>query len=445
MAAAVLAGVFLLISGSAGAGDSDAAANWPQWRGARGQGVAEEKGYPVRWSATENLRWKTAIPGDGHSSPIVWGDRVFLTSTVRGEQLPEPNAIKHQVGGKDFTHPDWVGSDYIHAFKVIALDRRSGGILWERTAYEGKVYDHRHRRGSYAAGTPATDGQRVYVYFGSEGLYCYDFEGKLVWQLSLGGIATLGMGTGTSPILHENLLILQCDQDMGENSFIVAIDKATGKEVWRTARKVQVSWSTPVLVSGPNGTELVTTGNEWIISYEPATGRELWRSGGVKSNAIPSPLVQGERVFVSAGFPTKRTFAIRTGGSGDITGSSSILWTYDKGTAYVPSGILYDGLLYLLSDKGILTCMNPETGEVLYEDGRVPVAASFIASPVAFEGKILLSSEDGDVFVVSAGPKHEILQTNSLGEPIRASPALSHGQIFIRGEKHLFCLENQSK
>ncbi len=248
------------------------------------------------------------------------------------------------------------------------------------------------------------------------------------------------MGVGTSPVLYENLVIVQCDRESGADSFIAAFDKETGKEVWRVARKVQVSWATPIVVQTAEGAELITSGNEMVVAYDPATGKELWRSQGVKSNAIPSPVAGRDMVYISAGFPDKRVIAIRLGGSDDLTGAESIVWTYNKGTAYVPSPILYGDYLYLISDAGILTCLDAKTGEVKYRGGRVPIPARFMASLVAFDGKVLLFSEDGDTFVVRAGPTHEVLHTNSIGEPIYATPAVSGGRIFIRGEKHLYAI-----
>ncbi|HEY7544782.1 MAG TPA: PQQ-binding-like beta-propeller repeat protein [Blastocatellia bacterium] len=414
--------------------------NWAGWRGPDGQGVSDEKNLPTEWSETKNVKWKTPIPGRGFSCPVIWGNRVFLTTAIEGDVIPGQKAIIHKIEGQEFKHPDWVGSDRQHTFKVLCLDSETGKVLWERTAYEGKVFDHRHRKGSYASPTAVTDGQYVYSYFGSEGIYCYDFKGNQVWKTSFGGVPTLGMGVGTSPVLYENLLIIQCDQDEGTTSFIAALDKKTGKEVWRQKRNVQVSWSTPVIARSGSRVELVTNGNEWIISYDPATGKEWWRCKGVDSNAIHTPLVGKDMVIVSAGFPAKRTFAIKLGGEGDITNTPNVMWKYEKGTAYVASPILYGDYLYLVTDKGILTCLDPNTGEVKYEGGRVPIPASFMASPVAYEGNILLPSEDGDTFVVKAGPKHEVLRTNSLGEPVYTSPSIAGGKIFIRGEKNLYCI-----
>lgn len=416
------------------------AANWPQWRGPDGSGISTEKNLPATWTPTTNIKWKAAIPGRGHSSPIVWGNRIFVTTAVEGDVVPGAKAVKHMAGDKEFLHPDSVGADKKHQFKVIALNRETGKIVWEALAWEGTPYDNRHRKSSYAASTPATDGKMVYAFFGTEGLYAYDFNGKLEWKAQLGKLGTVGMGTGTSPILFNNLVIVQCDEDNGEASFIVALDKKTGKEAWRTPRKIQVSWSTPLLVKTATRSELITSGTESVVSYDPATGKELWHHKGVESNAIPSPVANNEMVFLVAGFPAKIAMAIKLGGSGDLTDTPNVPWKYAKGTAYVPSPILYGDYLYLTTDRGILTCIDAKTGEVKYEGGRIPIPATFTASPVAFEGKILMTSEDGDTFIVKAGPKHEVLGTNSIGEPVYASPAIADGRIFIRGEKNLYCI-----
>ncbi len=415
---------------------------WPMWRGADQSGISLETNLPTEWSPDRNLKWKTPLPGRGHSSAVVWGRRVFVTTDVEGPVVPGKSAIKHIIEGKEFKHPDSVGGDRLHSFRVICIDSETGKIQWERSAYEGEVLDDRHRKGSYAAPTPATDGKRVYAWFGNEGIFCYDFAGKLLWKAAPGPIPTVGMGPGTSPIVFENRVILLCDEDSGEHSFVVALDAATGKEVWKTPRQVEASWATPLLARAGNRTELVCNGNQWIISYDARTGKELWRAKGHGSNAIPSPVGGNGIAFVSAGFPVKKTLAIRLGGNGDLTGGPSIAWTYDRGTAYVPSGILYGEFLYLISDRGLMTCLDAKTGTVRYDNGRVPIPATFTASPIAHEGRILITSEDGDTFVIKAGPVHEVLATNTVGEPVYATPSISNGTIFIRGERHLFAIAN---
>lgn len=442
---AILICMLALFASQTSPGNAAGSSNWPQWRGPDGQGVSDEKNLPTEWSDTKNVLWKTPIPGKGFSQPIIWGKQVFLTTDVEGGAAPESHKPpKHTIGNQEFKHPDWYGVDLLHTFKILSLDRDTGKILWEKTAYEGTVFDYRHKRGNYAAPTPVTDGKYVWAYFGSEGLYCYDFDGKLIWKKSLGPIPTIGMGVGTSPVLHGDLLILQCDENEGKNSFITALNKKTGKEVWRTARPVQVSWTTPVLVKVNNRTELITSGNEFLISYDPATGKEFWRTSGLKSHAIATPVVGHGLAILSSGYPQKAIIAVKLGGSGNLDGTDKIAWKYNKGTAYVPSPILYGDFVYLMSDAGILTCLNAKTGEVVYEGGRVPVATKFYgASPVAFDGKILLTSDDGDTYVIKAGPKHEVLGANSLGEPSRTSIAIADGRLFIRGDKHLFCIGNK--
>jgi outer membrane protein assembly factor BamB len=419
---------------------SSAAGNWPQWRGPDGSGISTEKNLPAEWNPTKNIKWKTPIDGRGHSSPIVWDNKIFITTAIEGDVVEGAKAPKHMIGDKEFVHPDSIGANKKHTFKVIALNRDTGKILWQAVAWEGTPYDDRHRKSSYAASTPATDGKMVYAFFGSEGLYAYDFNGKLAWKVDLGKMGTLGMGAAASPIIFDNLVIVQCDEENGTASFIVALDKKTGKEVWKTPRKVQVSWSTPLLVKTAKRAELIASGTESIVSYDPATGKELWTHKGVESNAIPSPVANTEFVYLVAGYPAKIAMAIRLGGSGDLTGTPNVPWTYQKGTAYVPSPIAYGDYLYLTTDRGILTCIDAKTGEIKYEGGRIPIPATFTASPVAFDGKILMTSEDGDTFIVKAGPKHEIIGTNSVGEPVYASPAIADGRIYIRGEKHIYAI-----
>lgn len=415
--------------------------NWPQWRGPDGQGVSTEVGLPTEWSGVNNVKWKTEIAGRGHSSPIVWGKKIFLTSALDGETIAGRTAgVTHKMAdGSTFVHPDAVGANLKHTFKVVCLDRDTGKILWERVAYEGPVQDSRHKKASFASSTPATDGKSVFAFFGSEGLYAYDFNGKQMWKQDLGTLGTASVGYGVSPILYGSLVIMQCDES-GMKSFIAAFDKKTGKEVWRVARKVDVTWSTPVLVQTGKRTELVTGAAEAIIAYDPATGKELWRHKGLESNAVPTPVVSKDLVVLTSGYPTKIALALKGGGSGDVTGTPQLAWSYNKGTAYVPSPILYGDYVYLMTDSGLMTCLDAKTGKMEYEGARVPKPTKFLASPVAYEGKILLTSEEGETFILKAGPKHEVLRSNALGEPVYASPAIANGNIFIRGEKNLYAI-----
>lgn len=438
-AIAIATGLSLNCLPSSAAGEEG---NWPQWRGPDGLGISTEKNLPIEWTATRNVKWKTAINGRGNSSPIIWGRRIFLTSSIQGPLIEGAEAVKHVRNGQDYIHPDSVGAEYQHSLNVLCIDRDTGKVLWERTAYSGQVYDNRHRKNTYASSTPVADGERVYAFFEAEGLYAYDFDGKRVWKASLGRIAKMGLGNGVSPILFEDLVIVQCDQEDGgpsAGSFIAALDKKTGKEVWRASRTHRKTWATPLLIKRAGRSELIASGAETVIAYDPRTGKELWKLDGVKGHAIPSAVAGDGMLFVAAGYPTKRTLGINLAPAAG--GDPTLAWQFDKGTAYVVSPILYDGLLYILNDQGVMTCFDGRTGEIKYSGGRVPIPAAFTASPVAFDGKLLLTSEDGESFIIRAGDKHEVLATNTVGEPVLASPAIAAGKIFIRGDKHLFCIE----
>ena len=412
-----------------------AADNWPQWRGPNGQGISTEKQLPTEWGPDKNLAWKLPLES-GHSSPIVWGDRAFVTSVIEGEQIPGQKAAIHLMGGKEYVHPDSVAADRKHTFKVVAIDTKTGKVAWEHVAYEGPVYDARHRQSSFAGPTMATDGKLVFAYFGAEGLFAYDFSGKPAWKV-VEKFKTLGLGTGTSPVLYENLVIIQRDEDNGEESVVVAYDKTTGKEAWKAKRAVQVSWATPALVDAGTRTELITNGNENIIAYDPATGKELWKTAGIDSNAIHTPLVGKGLVIITAGFPAKRIVALRPG---DQPEGKRIAWQYAKGTGYVLSNLLYGDYVYLSTDNGILTCLNALTGEVVYEGGRPPKPSRFVGSPVAYNGLIAMTSEEGDTYLVKAGPTYEIVRTNTIDEPVYSSAALANGRVYIRGTKHLYAI-----
>lgn len=415
--------------------------NWAQWRGPDGLGISAATDYADQWGPAKNIAWKTAVPGRGHSSPIVWGNRLFLTTSIEGEAVPGHTAPDHLNFDltPHYLHPDSVGVDHKNALKVLAYDTRDGRLLWQQTAYDGLMYDNRHRKNTYASSTVVTDGAFVYVSFEAAGLYAYDVNGKLAWKTSLGDIAKAGMGPGTSPILYENLLILQIDQEMGAGSAIVAFDKATGREVWRANRTTRRSWATPLVVRTPQRTELVASGAEVVVAYDPKTGRELWHTKGVQSHPIPSAVAGHGLVFLSAGSSAKRAMAVRLGADGDVT-DTAVVWRYQKGAAYVPSPILLGKYLYLMSDTGLITCLDALTGVVQYEGGRPPVPATFTASLVAYGDRILQTSEDGETFVVQAGPVHRILRTNAVGEPVYASLAFAGGTIYIRGAEHLFAI-----
>lgn len=415
-----------------------AESQWPQWRGPGGLGVIENAGVPLEWSETKNVLWKTAIEGRGHSSPVVWGKRIFLTTAIEGEPIRGAEAPIHYSGGEEFLHPDSLGADRSHTLKVIALDADSGAIVWSRIAYEGRVYDNRHKAGSYASPTAVTDGERVYTYFGSQGVYAWDMEGERVWDRDIGQIKSVGVGVGTSPVLYRDLLILLADEDEGEESFIIALHRETGEEVWKKARPTQATWMTPLIVEDSGGqAQLLTSGVEVLISYDPETGDEIWRAPGLGSNAVHHPLVYGDMAYFTSGYPLKVTAAIPLSSRGEVEKAS---WMYAKGTGYVPSNVLYEGRIYLTNDGGVLTCLDAESGEVIYEGGRVPLGGTHMASLLAVDGKILMINRDGDAAFIRAGPKHEVLASNTLDEGIYATPAIVKGRIYIRGLRHLYAI-----
>lgn len=426
--------------------------NWPQWRGPGGDGVVASAALPLTWSSTENVAWKTPVEGRGHSSPVVWGDRIFLTTAIEGEVIPGHSPAVHMRDGfydenpgarEPYVNFDSTGGDRRHTLKGIAIDAGNGRVLWTRTLWDGPMHDNRHRAGSYASATAVTDGERVFFWFGSEGLYALDFDGETLWTFDPGDLPHWGLGHGTSPVLHDGRVILLGDHDNGEDSFLVALDAVTGEQAWRTPRLGRANWSTP-LVAGLEGAEvLVVAGFHWTAAYDPRSGEELWRIPGLLGNVIATPLATDELAIVSVGYPDKRTYAVRLAARGQL-GEDDKVWRHDKGTAYVASNLLLDGLVYLIDDRGTLTCLDADTGELVYEGGRVPMATRFTASPVGWSdgtgARILLSGQDGDMFVIQAGPEHRVLSVNSLGEELIASPAIAGDRLYVRGMQHLFAI-----
>ena len=421
------------------------AQNWPQFRGPGATGVIEGPAKPVKWDASTstNVRWKTPIPGLSHSSPVVWGDKIFVTTAVS-------SAPKDETRFGLYGDVEPVKDDPKHAWKVIAIDKSTGKILWEQTAYEGIPKVKRHPKSSHAASTPVTDGKYLIANFGSEGLYAYDLNGKLLWKQDLGVLdagwfydADYQWEYGSSPIIYKNLVIVQAD--IQKNSFIAAYDIKTGKQVWLTPREEIPSWGSPTVYEGKQRAELITVGPKKIRGYDPATGKELWWLGPMSEITTPTPFVAHDLIFVTSGYaPIQPIYAIRPGGSGDLTlkdgkeSSEFIAWSKQRGGPYMPTPIVYGELLYTCSNQGVLTAYNAKTGERVYQERLGGTGGAFTASPVASDGKIYLSSEDGDVFVVKAGPKYELLAKNPVGEVMMATPAISDGLVIVRTISHLF-------
>lgn len=432
----------------AAAGGNKVAAplNWPSFRGPDGTGVADGQNPPVAWDVKsgESVRWKTPVPGLGHSCPVVWGDRVFLTTAVSSGQ-PDPKVRVGNYG--DVTSVDDTSK---HTWQVLCLDRDTGKILWTRTAYEGVPKIKRHLKGSQANCTPATDGRHVVACFGSEGLYCYDFAGKLLWKRDLSTLDSsfaldreYEWGFGNSPVLHDGLCVLQCD--LSRDSFIAAYSLADGSKVWSTPRDEIPSWSSPVVWRNAVRTEIVTNAAQYARGYDPATGAELWRLAKKSEVTVPTPVLGKDLAFVTSGNrPIQPIIAVRPGASGDIslkdgeTSNSSIAWSKMRGGPYMPTPILYDYYFYTCSNSGVVACYEAATGREVYKE-RIG-GASYTASPVAADGRLYFTSEQGEVRVVKAGPEFELLAVNKLDDYCLATPAISNGALFVRSQHFLWAL-----
>jgi outer membrane protein assembly factor BamB len=429
------------------------AQNWPQFRGPLATGVVEGDATPTVWNAgkSENLQWKTAIPGLSHASPVVWGNKVFVVTAVNSNP-------KDETRFGLFGDVDPVKDDPKHTWKIYALDKKTGKILWERVAYEGIPKVKRHPKSSHAASTPVTDGKSLVVLFGSEGLYSYDLNGKLLWKQDLGVLdagwfydADYQWEYGSSPIIYKNLVIVQAD--IQKNPFLAAYDLKTGKQVWKTNRDEIPSWGTPTVYEGKTRAEIITNGSRAIRGYDPADGKELWRLTPNSEVTTPTPFVANDLIFVTSGYrPIQPIYAIKPGATGDISlkddkeSNEFIAWSKKRGGPYMPTPLVYGDLLYALSNQGVLSAYNTKTGERLYQERLGGKGGAFTASLVASNDKIYCSSEDGDIFVVKAGPKYELLATNPVGEVMMATPAISDGLVIVRGLNHLFAFgETKSK
>lgn len=421
--------------------------NWPSFRGPQASGVADGFATAAAWDATksENVLWKTEIPGLALSSPVIWGDRVFVTTAISSD----PNAkFRHGLYGDVAPSPDVS----VHKWKVYALDKRTGRIVWEQLAHEGVPRTKRHPKSSQATPTPVTDGKHVVAFFGSEGLYTYDFNGKLLWKKDLGALNAgwfydpdYEWGYGASPVIYKNMVIVQCD--IQKNSFVAAFDLRTGKEVWRTLRDEIPSWSTPTIYTGPPRDELITQATRFIRAYDPNTGKELWRLGPNSEITTPTPIIAHGLIFITNGYRAPQPiYAVRPGGSGDLTlqgeaeSSEFIAWSKKRGGPYTPTPVIYGDYLYVCNNQGVLTVYEAKTGKQVYQQRIGGTGGAYSASPIAADGKVYFPSEDGDIFVVKAGPAYELLGKNPMGEVLMATPAVSEGVIFVRGIKHLFAI-----
>lgn len=417
--------------------------NWPSFRGADSRGVAENPDLPDTWSSTENVAWKTDIPGRGWSSPIVWGDRVFLTTVVNLGETESPKKGLY-FGGNRLEIPDTV-----HLWKVYCLNLEDGAILWEKEVHRGKPKSSIHLKNSYASETPVTDGKLVYCHFGNRGLYTLDFKGNVVWSHEVPAYKTrYGWGTSSAPVLCKDHLYLVNDNE--ENSSIYALNKNTGKEIWRTPREEKSNWSNPYIWQNKDRTEIIVPGSGRTRSYD-LDGKELWSFKGMSSITIATPYSHDGLLYLSSGYVGDRSrpvYAIRPGAKGDIsvtskeTSNEFVAWSNWKLAPYNPSTLVYRDQLYILLDRGYLSSVDPKTGAEIYGKQRLPGSTGFTASPWAYQGKIFCFNEDGGTNVCKAGKEFELLHTNQLADDDMgmATPAIAGKSLLIRTSARIYCI-----
>ncbi len=450
-AVAISAATMIAASGAAMA----ASDNWPQWRGPTQNGVAPKANPPTKWSETENIKWKVKVPGEGHATPIIWGDRVYLQAAVPTGKKVEPAVVAAPAepppgnrppggegrGGRGGGRGFGGGKPTEELkFTLICLDRATGKTLWQKVAKEGLPHEGHHPTGAFASSSPVTDGEHVWAYFGSQGLHCYDWNGNLKWSQDLGDMRVANsFGEGSSPALHGDTIVVNWDHE-GED-FIVALDKRTGKNIWRVGRDERTTWSTPYVVEHAGKAQVVTTATGKVRSYDLGTGEQVWEHAGLTRNSIPSPVSADGIVYVMSGFQGSALYAIKLGKTGDLTDSDSVVWKHAKSTPYVPSPLLVDGKLYFFSSNNeVLSCFNAKTGEVTIDAERIAGLKGIYASPIAASGRVYLVGRNGATVVLKASGALETLATNVLEESFDASPAAVGNELFLRGHSNLYCI-----
>lgn len=424
---------------------ASAQVNWPQFRGGEALGVATNQNLPTTWGPSQNVAWQTSVPGMGWSSPVVWGDKIFVTSVVRDGPVEPPKKGLY-FGGERKTP-----STNTQHWVVYCFDWQSGKKVWEKQVHEGTPSTSVHLKNTYASETPVTDGERVYAYFGNLGLFCLDLAGKELWSQQWGQFKTrYGWGTAASPVLHKDRIFVVNDND--EQSFLVALNKQTGKQLWRVERDEKSNWATPFVWENAQRTELIVPGTKRVRSYD-LEGKVLWEFGGMSSIVIPTPFTKSGLLYVGSGYvgdKIRPVFAIRPGASGDITlkdgetNSQYIAWYEKTAAPYNPSPLAYGDYFYVLFDFGFLNCRDAKTGKELYDKQRINLegTSAFTASPWAYDNKIFCLSEDGDTFVFQAGPEYKLIGKNSLGEMCMATPAMARDSLIIRTASKLYRIQN---
>ena len=409
--------------------------NWPQWRGPLANGVSLTGNPPITWSETENIRWKVSIPGRGHSTPVVWDDRVVLTTAI-----PVGNQLDPIYSDAPGAH-DNVPVTQKHQYAVMAVSRRDGSCLWQRIVKEVLPHEGGHYTASLASHSPVTDGERIYAFFGSRGLYCLTWDGVILWTVELGQLKSKhGHGEGASPVLFNDTIVVNSDHEGA--SFIVAIDKHSGRQRWKVARDEVTSWATPIVVPNGEKSQVVVSGTDRVRGYDLDTGDVIWECGGLSANIIASPVSSNGIVYVGSSYETRALMAIRIeGASGDITDTDQVLWNRFQATPYVPSPLLYKGSLYVLRHyQGILSRVVAETGDEPTGPFRLGGIGNVYASPVAVSDRIYITDLDGATIVISASNEPDVLAFNRLRDRFSASAAISGSDLFLRGMRYLYCI-----
>lgn len=447
---------------------ADREQNWPQWRGPKADGVAPKGTPPTEWSESKNVKWKVPTPGFGTSTPIIWGNKVFLLTAIKvngptetptsggasggrpggpgqtpqaksGNPPPPPGGPGKQDGKKGGGMGSEKPSDK-YQFVVLCLDRNTGKTIWQKVVREQVPHEGHHRDHGFASASPVTDGKHLYVSFGSRGVYCLDFDGNVKWEVDLGKMTTRnGFGEGSSPALYGDVLVQNWDHEAG--SFIVALNATTGKELWRKSRQESTSWATPLIIEANGKPQVIVSATNKVRTYDLKTGEIIWESGGQTANVIPSPVTGNGMIYIMSGFRGSALHAIKIGKTGELTGTDSIAWSCDRGTPYVPSPLLYGDKLYFhKGNDAFLSCFDAIKGTPNYTEQRLTGPNGIYASPVGAADKVYVIGRDGTTLVLKNSDKLEVLATNKLDERMDASPAIAGNQLFLRGHQYLYCL-----
>ena len=418
---------------------AETAKNWHQWRGPDANGVSKTAKPPVEWSEDKNVRWKVAIDGNGSSTPIIWGEKIFLLTAINtgkvDPSLPKPEDQPKRVFG--ITHPN-----VSYEFVVLCLDRGTGKELWRRTATERIPHEGHHGDNDFASASPTTDGERLYCWFGSAGLFCYDLDGKKLWGRDLGK-AQMGasLGEGCSPVVHDGRVVIV--RDHARQSSIEVLDARTGKTRWKKDRDEPNAWATPRVLRHSGKTQVITAASNLVRSYDLDDGQIIWQCRGLTGNVIPSPVADRDFVYCMSGYEGFSVLALPLSATGDISKSDKIAWSKNRGTPYIPSPVLYDGMLYFSrSNQAILTCLDSRTGETIMERTRLPGLSNIYASPVAADGRLYITGRNGKTLVLKRSNELTVIATNKLDERIDTSPSLAGNQLFLRGAKSLYCIQD---